>query len=370
MDAAPAPRRVLDLPAVPPESRRRRTWLFRLLVLGVVTLLCGGLLEGLVRVFVPQPPSWLAIYQRHPRLPTFALQPSAHALVDTGETRWQVFTDGLGHRIVDPAIAGPSEGADKPEVMWLGDSFTFGHGVDYQDCWIGLLAAASDAGHRHCNTGVPGYGPTQYRAVLEDELAHGHKPAVVAAVTFLGNDFHDTVWDKDAPVEGGVIGGSGGLRSWIKRSLHSYRLVSQVYHRLTSDERPETAAPSELSDPAQWSTGLLAEGARRYRSEFERMRDICRAAGIPFVAVIVPSQAMVETVKREGMPNRVDVADPRAAVARAREILAALDIRTVDLTPALAEHDPAAMYLRFDGHFTTAGHKVVHAVLRELPELR
>ncbi len=350
--------------------RRRRTWLFRLLILGLVTLFCGGLLEGLVRVFLPQPPSWLAIYQRHARLPTFTLQPSASAMVETGEARWTVHTDAQGHRV---AAAAPSMAAGapaKPLVLWLGDSFVFGHGANYEDCWVGLLAAAPDAGHRHCNTGVPGYGPTQYRAVLEDELARGLAPAVVVAVSFLGNDFHDTVWDKDAPVEGGVIGGATGLRNWIKRSLHSYRLVSQVYHRIAGGVPKETAAAAELADPEQWRSGLLAEGERRYRAEFERMATICSTAGIPFLAVLVPSQPMVEQWRQSGAPTGVEVADPRAAVARARQILTGLGIRTVDLTGALAEHDPSAMFLRFDGHFTPAGHKVVFDVLREVPELR
>ncbi|MCA8966653.1 MAG: SGNH/GDSL hydrolase family protein [Planctomycetes bacterium] len=353
-----------------PVSRRRRTWLFRLLVLGIVSLLCGGLLEGLVRVFVPQPPSWLAIYQRHPRLPTFALQPSAEALVETGEARWRVHTDAQGHRCAPPAETPAPAAPVRPEVLWLGDSFVFGHGADYQDCWVGLLASAPDAGHSHCNTGVPGYGPTQYREVLEDELAQGHKPAVVVAVSFLGNDFHDTVWNKDVPVMDGVIGGTAGLRSWLKRSLHSYRLVSQVYHRITGGGRPETDVEVELADPEQWRTGLLAEGERRYRDEFARMAARCRDAGLPFLVVLVPSQAMVEKWKQAGPPPGVEVADARAAVARAQKILADLEIRTVDLTPALAEQDPAAMYLRFDGHFTPAGHQVVYGVLRALPELR
>ncbi len=321
-------------------------------------------------MFLPQPPSWLAIYQRHPRLPTFALQPLAHALVETGETRWTVHTDAEGHRVAATTAPAAAGAPLKPQVLWLGDSFVFGHGTDFEDTWVGLLAANSSTGHSHINTGVPGYGPTQYRALLEDELALGRKPAVVLVASFLGNDFHDTVWDKDAPVEGGIVGGSAGHRNWLKRSQHSDRLVSRTYHQIKNGVPPETAAGAELANPEQWRSGLLAEGARRYQAEFERMGTICRAAGIPMVAVLVPSQPMVEDWKRQGAPAGIGVPDSRAAVARARQILTGLDIRTVDLTGALAEHDPAAMFLRFDGHLTPAGHKVVYAVLREVPELR
>ena len=93
--------------------------------------------EAGLRLFLPQPPSWLAIHAAHPRIPTFALAPDQHTVIETGESRWVVHTDAAGHRI-DPSHVDPR---GEPVVLWLGDSFTFGYGVDCGDTFVSRLLA-------------------------------------------------------------------------------------------------------------------------------------------------------------------------------------------------------------------------------------
>lgn len=344
--------------------RRRRPW-SRLLLLAIASLASLVSLEILVRILMPQPVSWLAIYRRHPRLPILSLQPDAKAKVATGETDWTVITDADGNRVGQTPPANT-----RPTVLWLGDSFAFGHGVDHEQCWIGLLQADPGTGHNHRITAVPGHGPTQYRQLLEDELQRGLKPSSVIAVTFLGNDFHDTIWDKDLTVNNGVGGDDGGVGAWMKRTLHSYRLASRVYHRLTDDLQAEAAA-DELSSPEAWRSGHLAEATRRYKREFETMAALCKSRDLDFAVVIVPSETIVTLVKTMGRPKGTDVPDARIALARATTILEELGLRTVDVTDALAANVPREMFFRYDGHLTPAGHRVVRNKLAEqLPLIR
>src|SRR5690606_31285854 len=55
------------------------------------------------------------------------------------------------------AFRGAAEAARAPAALWLGDSFTFGFGVDDGETFVDRLDAAHAGGLRHVNLGVPGY---------------------------------------------------------------------------------------------------------------------------------------------------------------------------------------------------------------------
>ena len=140
-------------------SARHRPWLIMAVVcLASLSSLLFG--ELFLRFVFPQPPSWLDVYRRHPSLPFPALQPNIMHTVDTGETLWTIYTDDHGFRV------GKNHAfrkADGPLVLVLGDSFTFGHGVNYADSFVGLLESKTK--RRFVNAGVPGYGPVQYHGL-------------------------------------------------------------------------------------------------------------------------------------------------------------------------------------------------------------
>src|SRR5690606_5372855 len=118
---------------------------------------------------------------------------------------------------------------ERPVVLVLGDSFTFGHGVDYERTFVASLAAREPE-LRFVNEGVPGYGPVQYRQLLELALARGTRPRAVFVVLFVGNDFQDCIWSKDLPVYEGVLGARAGVKDLVRRRSHLYRLLARVYH--------------------------------------------------------------------------------------------------------------------------------------------
>jgi hypothetical protein len=342
-----------------------RRWLVGPLLLLLASATSIGFLEIAVRVAVPQPALWLDVYRPHPRLPFFTLLPDAHAVVDSGESRWEVQTDRDGLRVGRGA-----GGATLPVALWLGDSFAFGRGVDFEDGWIGRFDADPGRRFHHVDAAVEGYGPLQYAAVLDDLLAQGRPVRLVAVATFLGNDFQDTVWDKNLPVKNGVLGDSGDLRSRIKRHSHLYRALSRTLHRALAGRPGEVDPLDDLSDPARWKTGLLAEAEKRYRQAFAHIAETCQRRGLALVVVLLPPPAAVDDLRTHGPASSPDVAGPRAPLARASAILRALGIRFVDVSAELATLPTAETYLRFDHHFTPRGHQLVaRAVRAAIPEL-
>lgn len=352
--------------AVKAKPKRRRRILSKIVLLCVVGLVCLVILEAGVRLLLPQPPSWLDLYRVHSRLP-MALQPSSHAVVDTGETHWDVWTDALGHRTAETP---DQELRSRDVALWIGDSFTFGHGVDYEQTWVGRLEALDGGRFSYINCGVPGYGPVQYDIVLDEALDGVGEVSAVFVATYIGNDFHDTIWKKANIIHNGVVGDNGSFRSMIARNLHSYRLATRILHKLAGRVSKQESALVDLRTPAAWKVSPMLDAIGKYRDAMASIARKCEARGIPLVVVLIPTAPMVRLMRQHGAALTEETPDERGTLVRALRILDSLELRVVDLTPELTKHDPADLFFRFDGHFRPFGHRVVEELLvRSVPEL-
>lgn len=344
-----------------------RGWAFlgRLLLSAGTVAAMLPLMEIGVRVVAPQPPSWLDIYRRHPALPFVAIQPNVHATIDTGDARWTVHTDEQGFRV-------RREGATadgRPVLLWLGDSFTFAYGVDYERSFVGRLAEGSR--YRHVNAAVGGYGPTQYRRTLEYLLEEGLRPQVVLVGVFLGNDFTDPLEDKDLPVQDGIAGNEGGLKSFLKRRFHLYRLAAATIHRLYPYGARRHWKMMELNARVgAWTTGELRGADATFRQEFEQIATICRSQGIELAVLLLPSPTMADTIGKGTTRNPEGTIDETLPLQHALAAFQDLRIRHLDLTPVLAAEPVTETYFYFDGHLTARGNALVtEAVARAWGDL-
>lgn len=322
-----------------------------------------GAAEFALRVVAPQEKSWLDIYRVDPVLPLVSLAPGVATTIETGESRWQVQTDALGHRV---GRAGPSDEA-RPTLLVLGDSFAFGHGVDFEESFPALVAQDLDGGYGIVNTGVPGYGPVQYRQILESILSSGERPSLILLSLYLGNDFLDCVWNKRVQVvDGTMVEESGRVRTWMKFNLHSYRLISKVYQRLLSWSRPGRNPEEALFDPDAWKSGELARALAIFEAELLRIGELAREADVPIFAVVIPKETTIvqpaeprEGERDYGLPN-----------AQAEGALAAAKIPYVDLTDALRALGAREAYFARDGHLTRPGNRAASAeIVRALREV-
>jgi len=297
--------------------------------------------------------SWLPIYRQHPELPFYALSPNERHQIYTGETDWIVEIDENGFR-----YDRSNNASNRCTVLWLGDSYAFGHGVGYAESFIGIIDARSP-GVRHINAAVPGYGPIQYRQVL-DYLNSSHlKYDSVFVATYVGNDFHDTKWGKNRAVVDGIIGNRAGVKSFLKRKSHLYRLIASVYHRLAP--LPATSfsvVMNQLASPDAWREDFLISATGRYERELEKLQVTAKSRGAGIGFLILPtSEAVASTFSR---PEEVSVdRQPLLPVKKAIEILERLDTDYLDLTPVLARHPREDVFFSFDGHLTKTGNRLV-----------
>jgi hypothetical protein len=330
----------------------------------LATLVALGVSEGLLRWFAPQHVSWAPIFRRHPALPFFALQPGIEHRIVTGETDWTVATDEQGDRT---AASGQRPPGRRPALA-LGDSFAYGMGVDYEDTFVFLLGERSSRRWWFTNTGVPGYGPEQYRRVLEARLEAGAQPEVVLVSLFLGNDVIDGLLDKDVPVVGGIVGGREDFRAWLKLRSHLYRLVAAAFHRLLPGsrlDRPSTGP--EYYQAETWRLPDMLRAMQILETELRTIHDLARGAGAPVFVVLIPTSTSVGG--RSGELDR-DALDYELPGRRVRSLLDALGLPWVDLTESLSRHPVRETFFTYDGHLTPLGHRIAaDAVLPKLERI-
>ncbi|MAG31679.1 MAG: hypothetical protein CL908_12395, partial [Deltaproteobacteria bacterium] len=312
-----------------------RLGLFRAVLALISFALTVGVGELFVRLVSPQPVSWLAIYRSHPDLPFFSMLPNKTLHVDTGETEWTIVTDAHGFRVPPQARAEAACTA-----LWLGDSFAFGHGVEYDESFIGLIEERT-VGVRHVNTAVSGYGPVQYREMLEYLGDGGMDYDWVFVATYLGNDFHDTQWEKNSVAVDGILGNEADLKSFLKRNFHLYRLLTANYHRLASGGgNRHDSVIEQLGLPSAWDEDFLATASRRYASEMRRIQEYATHRGKQVGFLILPTRDAAE----HGVPGRTADSEggttpeggkrrPMFPIERARKILEGIGARYIDLTP-------------------------------------
>jgi len=84
---------------------------------------------------------------------------------------YNVITDKYGYRIGKKK----DNYSKKDKIVFLGDSFTYGFGVNYEDSIIGFLKEKK-TNYEFVNLAVPGYSPSILKVKLEQLIKRGIKP--------------------------------------------------------------------------------------------------------------------------------------------------------------------------------------------------
>lgn len=125
----------------------------------------------------------------------WSLRPGIEASRSTEEFDEHVRTGALGLRGADPV-----DPRDRPRILAVGDSFTFGTGVDDDQTWEVVLAASLAARDRPAevlNAGVPGYGFDQGFRAAQKWSARLAPDLVLFGLhcTDVASDWDVPLWD-------------------------------------------------------------------------------------------------------------------------------------------------------------------------------
>ena len=243
----------------------------------------------------------------------------------------------------------------RPLVLALGDSMTFGEGVDAEQAWPAVLERA--LGVRAVDGGVPGYGSPQMRARLHRLLPALRPDLVVVALSphwdqqrcaqpFLyrhGYIVAAGYADKLRLIDGNLYLADvkwpvvGTATAWAKRFSHLARLLLPAVRTAAGAVARGGRAPTadESGDVSATAATLIG------------MRGDAADAGVPLLVVFLDSRGPQYEADRDALATTLH---------RRNVDFMALD----DLVPGAAWKP-----LRYprDGHWNAAGHRRVGELL-------
>jgi hypothetical protein len=328
----------------------------------LAVVLTLGATEVVFRIFVPQQyvSPLVCVWDRQLDLRQL---PGAKGRIITPEFRTDVRINSKGLRDADYAYA---KSPGKRRVLCLGDSFTFGYGVDESLTFAKQLERmlnAAGAGTERwevINAGVPGTGTAHQLAYFNLE-GYKYNPDFVVLCFCGSNDFKDNIRCGLYSVEASrlvkhdaqlsrmgkarrVVESLPGYRSVFRRS----QVLMFVGHRLTLWVHRRSSIPSQDTDTvvsrkaaAYELTELLILG----------LREACERQGATLVVAVVP---------------QADVGEEARDVARLVDFIKARPISYVDLGPpfqAAASRGYQCFY-PIDHHWTSLGHTLVAQTLK------
>ncbi len=310
------------------------------------------------------------------------LQPNWRGEHRHGDFSVRYATHRLGFR-GDTAF--PQRDPGRPLTAIVGDSFTFGFGVNDDATFVHLLDAAAPGGAAFANLAVPGYGTDQQLLLIEREVVQ-IMPSRILLVVYVGNDLLDNL--RASPLQ--------------VRSPKPYFVWQDGDLRLRNSPVPPPPAPPAES----LASAILGpdESAWPWRIRLEQKSEIFRvlsqsAGGHAFPPELAARRLkpavelfgrLLDRIRQSAEKRHIELAvavlagrshalHPNTLSGRYQEyfrqevlrLAKQSDLPTVDLAGHLRTQAAAAktpLYYLNDGHLTPAGHRVVAEFLaRSLP---
>ncbi|HKE00161.1 MAG TPA: SGNH/GDSL hydrolase family protein [Planctomycetota bacterium] len=251
-----------------------------------------------------------------------------------------------GHDFVDRKPAGVRR------VLCLGDSNTFGIGVDatatFASLLEGWLAAAKGARYEVLNLGVPGYSVFQMRRLLE-RTGLALEPDAIVLYAGAWNDFTPAIGGDDEKLAD---------RSAREQRLDSLRLFQLARSIVAPRAAKDSGGSQRQKYIAEYSAGRKPDGPRvsaeSFRRHLEEISSDARRAGALLVLVAPPAPAYTRTRKPDG--------EDYARVVR--EVAASRGDRLADARAGLTRPDNRDRTLFFDEiHPSATGHTWIAALV-------
>ncbi|HUS14626.1 MAG TPA: GDSL-type esterase/lipase family protein [Chloroflexia bacterium] len=300
-----------------------------------------------------------------------------HHRYDEIDAWYQINAQGLReNREVGPPVP------DHVRLLALGDSFTFGWGVDGAASYPMLLDgtwAASGTPVESVNAGVIGYG-TDNEATWLDVYGWSLHPRVVLVGFYAGNDVRDVMLgigkthvDARGRLGDGTVPpaatptGLSGLKYWLGEHSQAYLFFRDGLYNLTHGPPPTPtplpgqALPDDVVFYLRTEPADVAAGWDKVLSLLDAMNRGARMHGARLIVISIPAHDQVDgsawqaRVKRLGLDaESVDLSHPQERLAAWGT---ASGVPVIDLLPGFRAAGPQPpRYFQHDSHWNVAGH--------------
>lgn len=287
-----------------------------------------------------------------------------------GQSRYPTRTNSLGFR--DAAPRQVSLEADGPRVLVIGDSFTEGVGVPYEQTFAGFLdREARPLGIEVLNAGVTSHSPKMYylkvRHLLDRVGLEFHHLYVLIDISDIQDEINYEHYEPQAPSL------SRRCEKYLKYNSLTYRHVlrkvspikfgKSVWRRVRGIPKEKRREPdwgpryNEIRDRWTFDQACYDEWGERglglAKASMAKLTALCQRHGISVTLVVYPWPAQIEQ-------RDLECRQVTAWRAFAQEQgVAFLDLFPLFINGVPAEDVVAAHFIAGDCHWNAAGHAVV-----------
>ncbi len=374
---------------------RRRLFAAAAMLLGCALSIAG--LEAGLRLWTP---AWLEQRMAELNAGTGSRSPSpGGATREIGTDRaWPIVTEGSAFRQFEPRSsftvrhyeyrhtvtidelggrAMPYRAGYQDIVPFLGDSFTFGVGVEDDETFVSLLAAeglrspiGQESPPRLLNLGMTGtalHNQLDTLKLRHDELG---RPRLYVFSVFLGNDLTNVRRHHRRSAPDAASPGGGGSRQWLWRAnvfVYHHPALKRIYaiqflrqKLLAAVNRGNGGFMEPVFLAMRTDLPYLDESLVFWRWELARLQEISSRLGFEVLLILIPDVHQLDGARRAGKaaslglaPEVLDAGQITRAVARTLE---EARIPYLDVGPCLAQAAVDGLYYTQDTHFTAIGH--------------
>jgi len=322
-----------------------------LVLLGSSLVAAFLVLELCLRIAYPAPIRFVYPQEMYDFDPELGHVPRPEQTAYTHDRVVRINSQGLRATEIAPR---PAPGTLR--VLALGDSQTFGNGLDLAETWPQqleqLLRAERGDRWEVVNAGIPGTDTWQHEILLRRLLAALHPHAVVLAL-----------YVNDVVPRTNPRGGAQPTNRWTKRVVYllkrssvitwAYYVILPWYERkFGGDNSVEEAVLSGTSDPR------AERGWRQVEHSLTEMKELCDARGVGLLLTILPRRDQVSG-NHQG----------RAYNERVKKIAQSHGIAVIDVLPSLAAEyrvQGDKLFIPWDGHNAATANHVISARIAEV----
>lgn len=372
------------------KPRKKRRWLRRLALVGI----SAGVAVVALEVYLRQTMSAF----RGPAFDLAMFEEDASGWTATipgyeGNVTWAGRTTSV--RLNELGMRGapvPERRPGEKRILVVGDSVTFGVGVEVEDTFgYRLQALLSREPGRRVTVGIgaaPGYGTIDLERIVR-RVKQRFEPDLILAGVFLGNDLEDNFQATRIAVDGYRLTGppariakesfrmrmSMRFRTWFVVEDFLAKYVPTMSIKIP-DMQPEIDAfrdfPAERAGAFFMDHVEVTPSMERILDKLEQGLQLVKAAAesTPVVVLILPTPTHCDEAVYRRMLDRNGwaLADYRRGALQQRiiERCQQLDLEVLDLTAELESLDHVAdAFLPQDAHLDVRGHTVVAEYLAE-----
>ena len=303
------------------------------------------------------------------------LKPNFSGFLCEEEFKTDIFINSKGYR--QGEFEAKSDTGTR--VLVVGDSFTFGYGVEESDGYVRVaereLRQSISAGSVEViNAGVPAWWTDSYYLYLKTKGLE-LDPDVVVVGLFMGNDIdardaRHAIWpsvdknglplattSKRVLIDNGHRVRAKRRTRWVipfLRNSHLFQLLYSSVKNATRLIKPKVQAETLYQATYSVETEQVVD---KVKALLVGMSNLTRASGAHFVVAMIPERTQIYP-KSIGENQDLDYAKPQRLFAK---FFDEQNISYVDLLPEIknaAQMNAEPLYYTRDSHFTRAGYLV------------